>query len=54
MAQAVSRRPVAAEAQVRTLVSPCGICDGKVALEQVFPNYTVLPCQYHCYHVGDK
>jgi hypothetical protein len=29
MAQAVSRRPLTAEAQVRSRVSLCGICDGQ-------------------------
>jgi hypothetical protein len=29
MAQAVSRRPLTAEARVRSPVSPCGICGGR-------------------------
>jgi hypothetical protein len=29
MAQAVSRRPLNAEARVRSRVSPCGICGGQ-------------------------
>jgi hypothetical protein len=29
MAQAVSRRPLIAEARVLARVSPCGICDGQ-------------------------
>jgi hypothetical protein len=29
MAQAVSRRPLTTEAQVRARVSPCGICVGQ-------------------------
>jgi hypothetical protein len=29
MAQAVSRRPLTAEARVRPRVSPCGICGGQ-------------------------
>jgi hypothetical protein len=29
MAQAVSRRPLTAEARVRYRVSPCGICGGR-------------------------
>jgi hypothetical protein len=37
MAQAVSRRPLTAEAWVPSRVSPFGICDGQVALGQVFP-----------------
>jgi hypothetical protein len=28
-AQAVSRRPLTAEAQVRSRVSPCGVCGGQ-------------------------
>jgi hypothetical protein len=35
--QAASRRPLTAEPQVRFRVSPCGVCGGKVALRQVFP-----------------
>jgi hypothetical protein len=37
MAQSVSRRPLTAEARVRSRVSPYGICGVKVALGQVFP-----------------
>jgi hypothetical protein len=29
MAEAISRRPVIAEARVRSRVSPCGICGGQ-------------------------
>ena len=29
MAQAVSRRPLTAEARARSRVSPCGICGGQ-------------------------
>jgi hypothetical protein len=29
MAQAVSRRPLTAEARVRSRVSPCGVCGGQ-------------------------
>jgi hypothetical protein len=36
MAQAVSRRALTAEAQVRARVSPCGFVVDKVALGQVF------------------
>jgi hypothetical protein len=42
MAQAVSRRPLTAEARVCGMVSPYGICMDKVAVGQVFN-----PCQYH-------
>jgi len=47
MAQAVCRRPIAVEARVHSRVSPCGICDGKEALAQVFSEFLVLPYQYH-------
>jgi hypothetical protein len=36
MTQAVSRRPLTAEASVRARVSPCGICGGHVVLGQAF------------------
>jgi hypothetical protein len=29
MAQAISRRPLTAEARVRARVKPCGVCGGK-------------------------
>jgi hypothetical protein len=38
MAQAVSRRPLNAEARIRTQVSPCGICDERIGTGAVF-NY---------------
>jgi hypothetical protein len=41
MVQAVSRRPLTAEARVRSRVGPCGIFGG---LAQVFP---VFHCQFH-------
>jgi hypothetical protein len=45
MVQAVSRRPLTAEAWVRSWVSPCRILVDKVALGQVFPPVTwVFPC----------
>ena len=44
MAQALSRRPLTAEARVRSRVSPCGICGGqsgtlhhRVALRGLLP-----------------
>jgi hypothetical protein len=37
MAQAVSRRPLTAEARVRSRASPCGICGGQSGTGQVFP-----------------
>jgi hypothetical protein len=36
MAQAVSRRPLTAQARVRSRVGPCGICGRQGALGQVF------------------
>jgi hypothetical protein len=33
MPQAVSRRPLTAEARVRSRVSPCGICGGQRGTE---------------------
>jgi hypothetical protein len=47
-AQAVSRRPLTAEAWVRAPVSLCGICDGQSGTGTGFsPSYSVFPCQYH-------
>jgi hypothetical protein len=37
MAQAVSRRPLTAEAQVRSRLSPCGLCGGQSGTETGFP-----------------
>jgi hypothetical protein len=48
MAQAVSRRPLTAEARVRSRVSPCGICGGQSGTGTVFsPSTSVFPCQFH-------
>jgi hypothetical protein len=48
MAQAVSLRPPTAEAQVRSWVSPCGICDGQSCTGTGFsPSTSVFPCQFH-------
>jgi hypothetical protein len=48
MAQAVSRWPLTAEAQVRSRVDPCGICGGQIGTGAGFsPSSSVFPCQYH-------
>jgi hypothetical protein len=48
MPQAVSRRPVSAEARVRSRVIPCGICGGQSSTETGFPPSTSgFPCEFH-------
>jgi hypothetical protein len=48
MAQAVSRRPSAAEDRVRSRVSPCGVCGGQSGTETgFFSELSVFPCQFH-------
>jgi hypothetical protein len=48
MAQAVSRRPVTAEARFRSRVSPCEICGGQSGTGIGFPPSTsVFPCKFH-------
>jgi hypothetical protein len=63
MAQAVSRRPLAAEDSVRTCFRPCGICGGQRGTGTGFsPGYSVFPCEYHStvdlyadmYRLGDE
>jgi hypothetical protein len=48
VSQAVSRRPLTAEAPVRARVSPCGICGGQSGTWTSFsPSSSVFLCQYH-------
>jgi hypothetical protein len=48
MAQAVSRRPLTAEAEVRSRVRPYGICGGQSGTGTGFsPSTSVFPCQFH-------
>jgi hypothetical protein len=62
MAQAVSRRPVIAEAWVRAQVGPCGILGGQSSIGTGFsPGYSVSLCQYYStvasiliYHLEDE
>jgi hypothetical protein len=48
MAQAVSRRPLTAEARFRSRVGPCGICGGQSGTGTGFsPSTSVFPCHFH-------
>jgi hypothetical protein len=48
MAQADSRRPLTAEARVRSRVGPRGICDGQSGTGIGFtPSTSVFPCQFY-------
>jgi hypothetical protein len=48
MTHAVSRRSLTAGSQVRSPVSPCGICGGQSGTRTGFsPSTSVFPCQYH-------
>jgi hypothetical protein len=48
MAQAVSRRPLTAEARVRSWVGTCGICGGHSGTGTGFsPSTSVFPCQFN-------
>jgi hypothetical protein len=48
MAQAVSRRPITAEARVRSRVRPCGMYVGQSGTGTCFsPSTSVSPCQFH-------
>jgi hypothetical protein len=47
MAQAVSRRPLIAEARVRSRVGLCGICGGQSGIGTVFsPSTSVSPVNF--------
>jgi hypothetical protein len=47
-AQAVSRRPLTAEARVLSRASPCGICGGQSGTMTGFsPSTSVFPCHFH-------
>jgi hypothetical protein len=47
MAQVVSRRPLTAEARVRSRVNPCGICGGQSGTGTGFSlSSLVIPGQY--------
>jgi hypothetical protein len=49
MTQAVSRRPLTAEARIRSRVGPCGICGGQSGTGTGFyPSNSVFPGQFHC------
>jgi hypothetical protein len=62
MAQAVSRRPLTAEARVRARVNPCGICGGqKWHWDRFFSEYFGFPLSvtFHrgsivIYHMGEE
>jgi hypothetical protein len=48
VAQAVRRRPLTAEARVRSRVGPCGICGGQSGTGTDFSEIiSVFPCQFH-------
>jgi hypothetical protein len=48
MAQAVSRRPVTAQARIRSRVSSCGICGGQILhWDRFIPRYFGFPLQFH-------
>jgi hypothetical protein len=61
MAQVISRRPLTAEARVRTRVTPCAICGGQSGTDTSFsPSSSVFPVtrsfRRRCpnsYHLGN-
>jgi hypothetical protein len=49
MVQAVSSRPLTADAQVQSPTSPCDTCGGQNSDGTGFsPSASVFPCHYHC------
>ena len=53
MAQALSRRPLTAEARVRSRVIPCGICGGQSGIGTgLSPRSSVLPYQFNSIDVS--
>jgi hypothetical protein len=48
MTQAVSRRPLSADTQVRARVIPCGTCGGQSSIGTGFPSRSsVFSCRYN-------
>jgi hypothetical protein len=48
MAEAISRRPLTAEARIRSRVSPCVICGGQIGTGTgSSPRTSGFPCQFH-------
>jgi hypothetical protein len=62
VAQAVSRRPLTAESQVRARVNPCGICGGQsgagtgfLRFIRFYPVNNIPPSfSIPIYHLGDE
>jgi hypothetical protein len=59
MAQAVSRRPLTAEARIRARVNPCGICDGQNDARRGLspsssPVNIIPPLLFNSYHLKDE
>jgi hypothetical protein len=48
MAQAVSRRPLTADARLRVRISPCGICGRQSGIgTSLTPSFKGFLCQYN-------